>query len=561
MMNEFSDKQGQAPIESPSSVLESFERIVEAAENSRLSEEFFEKNSGCIQYASDKLGVTPVQAVVLALFVDRSEDSDIKLSDIASYTGCHTTRIIRFSSEIEALRDKGYVRIILDAGNTSYRLPYYVLNALKEDRPYVREKVPIPDLDTFFQKFGELIDEMSDGEKSHKELIEATNDLLDAIKDFQFFKKLNKLILENESVLLFIHMAYLYVENEDDRIGLYDIRYLYDNRKIPSRIKYELHYCTMDLFRENLIENSNEDGMAASDSYKLTDFAKTEMLSELKRPFVNKSLRNLILSSSFPEKELIYNTSERMQVQKLSSLLLPDRFKEIQARLVAAGMRKGVCCLFYGSPGTGKTETVYQLARASRRDILRVDVDKIKSCWVGQSEQNIKKAFTDYRNICRKSDIAPILLFNEADAVLGARLEGATRSVDKMENSIQNIILQEMESLEGILIATTNLTCNLDDAFERRFLYKIQFCRPTTESRAKIWKAMIPSLSDNDAQTLAIRFNLSGGEIENISRKHAINSILSGQDNTDLSSIIEICNNERIVRPEARSRIGFCRES
>lgn len=52
------------------------------------------------------------------------------------------------------------------------------------------------------------------------------------------------------------------------------------------------------------------------------------------------------------------------------------------------------------------------------------------------------------------------------------------RGVDKMENSIQNIILQEMETLDGIMIATTNLTQNLDKAFERRFLYKIEFSRP-----------------------------------------------------------------------------------
>ena len=74
--------------------------------------------------------------------------------------------------------------------------------------------------------------------------------------------------------------------------------------------------------------------------------------------------------------------------------------------------------------------------------------------------------------------MAPILLFNEADAIFGIRQEGATRAVDKMENSIQNIILQEMEKLDGILIATTNLTTNLDNAFERRFLYKIRFDRP-----------------------------------------------------------------------------------
>ena len=128
--------------------------------------------------------------------------------------------------------------------------------------------------------------------------------------------------------------------------------------------------------------------------------------------------------------------------------------------------------------------------------------------------------------------------------------------MDKMENSIQNIILQEMEALDGIMIATTNLTTNLDKAFERRFLYKIQFNRPTVEARAAIWQAMMPSLAKNDARTLASQFDLSGGEIENITRKYTVGAILSGQDSIDLSSIIELCCNERISN-STRMKIGF----
>ncbi len=182
--------------------------------------------------------------------------------------------------------------------------------------------------------------------------------------------------------------------------------------------------------------------------------------------------------------------------------------------------------------------------------------DKIKSCWVGESEKNIKALFDRYRNICKNSKLAPVLLFNEADAVLGVRMEGAARAVDKMENSIQNIILQEMETLEGIMIATTNLTTNLDKAFERRFLYKIRFDKPTLESQAKIWQAMLSSLSEHDAQTLASQFDLSGGEIENIARKHSVNAILSGKDAIDIQEIITTCKQERISRNNS-PKIGF----
>lgn len=187
---------------------------------------------------------------------------------------------------------------------------------------------------------------------------------------------------------------------------------------------------------------------------------------------------------------------------------------------------------------------------------MRVDVDKIKSCWVGESEKNIKALFDRYRNICNNSELAPILLFNEADAVLGVRMEGASRAVDKMENSIQNIILQEMETLEGIMIATTNLTTNLDKAFERRFLYKIRFDKPTVNARTEIWKAMLKGLSDEDAKTLASQFDLSGGEIENIARKHSVNAILSGNDAIDIQELISSCRHEKITK-DNRPRIGF----
>jgi SpoVK/Ycf46/Vps4 family AAA+-type ATPase len=106
--------------------------------------------------------------------------------------------------------------------------------------------------------------------------------------------------------------------------------------------------------------------------------------------------------------------------------------------------------LLYGGPGTGKTASVKQIARTTGRAILMVDIAKIQSKWVGESEKNLSKVFEEYRNGKKAFANDPILLFNEADAILGKRFS-VKSSVDKSYNAMQNILLQELEDFEGIL--------------------------------------------------------------------------------------------------------------
>jgi SpoVK/Ycf46/Vps4 family AAA+-type ATPase len=176
--------------------------------------------------------------------------------------------------------------------------------------------------------------------------------------------------------------------------------------------------------------------------------------------------------------------------------------------------------------------------------------------WVGESEKNIKRVFDQYREKVAQQNVTPILLFNEADAIIGKRQEGAERAVEKMENSIQNIILQEMETLEGILIATTNLAQNMDKAFERRFFYKIKFNKPSLEARMQIWKTMLPELQEADIRTLAEKYDFSGGQIENVARHYAIDTVLHSDAASSLEKLMAHCDSERLEQKEGR-KIGF----
>ena len=240
----------------------------------------------------------------------------------------------------------------------------------------------------------------------------------------------------------------------------------------------------------------------------------------------------------------------------LASLLMPENFSLVQGKLEKSGMRKGFACIFYGAPGTGKTETVYQIARTTGRDIMMVDIAETKSMWFGESEKIIKEVFVRYRAFVKSSSVAPILLFNEADAVIGKRKDVTTGNVAQTENAIQNIILQEMENMEGIMIATTNLTKNFDKAFERRFLYKIEFDKPGLDAKKMIWLSMMPSLSEKEAVQLAKSYDFSGGQIENISRKHTVESIISTEE-PSFESIIGYCQSEHLHKDGPKRKIGY----
>jgi SpoVK/Ycf46/Vps4 family AAA+-type ATPase len=117
-------------------------------------------------------------------------------------------------------------------------------------------------------------------------------------------------------------------------------------------------------------------------------------------------------------------------------------------------------------------------------------------------------------------------------------------------------LLDHMENLDGILIATTNLTGNMDKAFERRFLYKVEFEKPALNARIAIWQSVIPELSGEEAEALADTFDFAGGQIENIARKRLAASIISGVK-PSLDTLATYCRDEALGGRDSRNRIGF----
>lgn len=260
----------------PKSILEAFEHIVELAEDSNLDNDFLFKASTHIKYAARKLKLTAMQVVLLAMFVDRSEDSRIMISEIAKYAGCRTTKILRLSDDIDVLESMHYLRASRSRKSLNYRVPGSVLKSLRKKQPYVYEPEPVPDTQAFFDRFDKLMNEKDDDELTHESLMEQTMDMLEEIKDTKFATELRRCGFSDEDTLLFVFMAHLFVENNDDNIGFHDIDDIFDDNEIPNRVKRKFRSRDSELFDKELIENVNEDGMARSDAFKLTDKAKED---------------------------------------------------------------------------------------------------------------------------------------------------------------------------------------------------------------------------------------------------------------------------------------------
>lgn len=252
---------------------------------------------------------------------------------------------------------------------------------------------------------------------------------------------------------------------------------------------------------------------------------------------------NVILAKDIAEKELFFPEKSQKDIDNLRRMLTVEGFKRAKEILQRQKRNPGIQSLFWGPPGTGKTEVVKQLARESGRDIIMYDAAKATASAWGASEKFYRALFLGYSYLVAVSDKAPILMLNEADQLLSKRLTDVGSAIARSENTISNIVLQGFEDMSGVLLATTNLAKNMDEAFDRRFLFKTELVRPDASTRKKIWKSSIPELSDEEAGKLAERFDMSGAQINNVVAKRNLAELYYEGDR-DVNYIMELCKEE-----------------
>jgi SpoVK/Ycf46/Vps4 family AAA+-type ATPase len=189
---------------------------------------------------------------------------------------------------------------------------------------------------------------------------------------------------------------------------------------------------------------------------------------------------------------------------------------------------RGLTALFQGPPGTGKTLVAGVIARELGLDLYQVDLSKVMSKWIGETERNLSTIFD------AAEDGQVVLLFDEADSLFAKRTE-VRSSNDRYANLEVNYLLQRLDSFEGIAILTTNIGNSIDQAFKRRLSFRLSFPFPDEDTREQLWRAHLPPelpiAGTLTLDALARKYQLSGGYIRNACLRAAF---LAAQDETSL---------------------------
>jgi len=541
-------------------LLDMMERIAEEAKGNGSPKQvvLLPKVAPYAKALGERLNLTPLQAIMLSLMVNAYPDSEIETKDLARHLACANISVLACYDQIKELISRHYIGEHRSKNNCVYYIPANAINAFRDNHDVEPRDYSNMDGENLFHEISQMQSAYYSGDIDYEELYNTLNAIISSNPQLAFCRQLNEYQLDKDAWVLLVRICTDFFFNRNATLEPDDLRQVYPMR-VGWRAIRQFTQGNHVLLKQSILEPAGG-AIARDQEWCLSHRAAKELMSELCPNLMESAKRGVINASTISKKALFYPSKTEQQISELEELLMPEKFARVQKSLTAHGMRKGFACLFYGAPGTGKTETVLQVARKTGRDIMQVDMSQMRDKFVGESEKNVKQVFTSYRRLCKSCEQTPILLLNEADALLSVRLTQMRDAVDQMANTMQNIILQEMETLDGILIATTNLTSNLDAAFDRRFLYKVEFQKPTAEESRHIWQAMLPKLSEEGARVLASKYDFSGGQIENIARKQLVSNILHDTEELDLSLISKACDQELLNRQNGeRIRItGFC---
>jgi predicted transcriptional regulator len=444
--------------------------------------------------------------------------------------------------------------------SSTYQLAELTEKAIIQGNKQILNNENIITFEKFIERFSEIFEDIENEQAYYEDINNEIYTLWEDFKIIPFLKWCSQFNLDLASKIILSSMLHHHFLVGTEQINVEHIINLTEKKQIKrQKLKISLIDRTNKLLEYNLIDFGRNQ-FASIDNMILNE----SVLENIGEPFYQvtnpKKLilkrGELIMPDEIDRETLFFNRDQEFKINQIETLLQPEKYEAALLTLQKNQLCNSFTVLLFGAPGTGKTSSVKSIAKSSNRPIYHVETEKIRDMYVGASEKHLAEIFSEYYKCQKHLGIDPILLLNEADSLLGSRVN-AKSGAEKMENTMANILLEKLETFKGILIATTNMTENLDYAFERRILFKIAIDKPDKITQRKIIESNFITLSQSIIDKTLRDFNLTGAEINNIKKKFLITGLINNEVNIN-DCFYELCQEEFSMSNKKRNKIGFC---
>jgi len=550
-------------------LLQSITKLHNNHSNLYKEESTIEEYNNELKIVCDFFDVEPKTGVLLSVIICDQLIGEVRyIHKVFKNIGFSSLEIISLNNQIKDLVKRSWLKQSnktypyaneIKSNQTEYIISQHILNAvLFFDKELIENERPLDFTDGLI-KLRNYMKHLVDSNLYEDEMYDGVQQFLWDFKENTFLKEITEsqeLLVEEKLILFWLSSEYIFDREEFDLDAVCDFLGFENNfiYYFKQRIKND----KSTLFNTNYLSFVNPelaDFSSITYGDKMLDLL-TKTCVKVEQKKIKHKFCQLIQPDDIEFKNLYFNARQQQDITKIIDMLSPENYKKMCENFKSHKMKEALSLLFYGLSGTGKTELVRQIAKKHNRILLMVDIASIKSMWVGESEKNIRRVFREYAEALKICDLAPILFFNEADAILNKRRKIESSS-DQMLNSMQNILLQYLEDFEGIFMATTNYINNLDDAFDRRIFYKKAFELPDENARFQILQDLFPEWPSDWIKDIASDFELSGSQIQNIKRKLLVDSILFDIDYSNKELLVNYIEEELGFRKKNRTEIGF----
>jgi AAA+ superfamily predicted ATPase len=252
------------------------------------------------------------------------------------------------------------------------------------------------------------------------------------------------------------------------------------------------------------------------------------------KPIFNSEFPAQRISTKLDWEDLVLEQESWERIQEILNWITYQK-KILDEWGLRKSLKPGYRSLFYGPPGTGKTLTASLLGKTAGLDVYRVDISKVVSKYIGETEKNLSNIF-DYAE-----NKSWILFFDEADALFGKRT-ATSDAKDRYANQEVAYLLQRIEDFPGVVLLSTNLRSNIDAAFMRRFQSLVHFPVPDPPQRLRLWRQAFeraPLAENVNFNAVAKEYKISGGMIINVLRFCALAAVTREEPLIYMEDVIE----------------------